>query len=178
MSSGDRFYQLQLKDRPAVWGDIGSNVRILGLVVGGCGSSTVLLLPGTGTLSYDGDHELTEQEWNDFICRSDDPEILIGNAKVFHRKLRYEISGAIQQKIWAADTFKCMYCGATMGKSSMTVDHFDPLELGGANDESNYLTACRACNKKKSNMSAEDWCDQRKLHVKWYREYLKNRRLP
>lgn len=47
MSSGDRFYQLELRHRSAMWGDIGSILKIEGLVVGGCGSQAVLMLPGS-----------------------------------------------------------------------------------------------------------------------------------
>jgi 5-methylcytosine-specific restriction endonuclease McrA len=40
----------------------------------------------------------------------------------------------VQQKVWAADGFQCVYCGAKMGETLLTVDHFVPLELGGANE--------------------------------------------
>lgn len=179
MSSEDRFYQLQLKDRSALWGDVGSNIRIKGLVVGSNKGMVVLFLPNTQDPRNNIEcHELTDAEWSDFIRRSDDPEILVGNPKVFQRKLRYEISGAIQQKVWAADGIRCMYCGVKMGEASMTIDHFDPLELGGANDESNYLTSCRACNKRKGNMSAPDWCESRNISEVGFRNYLKKRQLP
>ena len=35
MASGDRFYQLDLRHRPALWGDVGSLLKIEGLVIGG-----------------------------------------------------------------------------------------------------------------------------------------------
>jgi hypothetical protein len=89
------------------------------------------------------------------------PEILIMPAKAFHRKLRYEISGAVQQKVWVADGFKCMYCGAPMGKAQLTIDHFTPLELGGENNQSNYLSACRRCNKDKGSEEPKVFCDRR-----------------
>jgi hypothetical protein len=38
MASGDRFYELELRHRPAFWGDIGSILKIEGLVVGGEGA--------------------------------------------------------------------------------------------------------------------------------------------
>lgn len=176
MSGEDRFYQLQLSNRPAMWGDIGSNVRIQGLVVGGSGGQAILMLPGIVFTAEIG-HVLTDREWNEFIRRSDDPEILIGNSKIFQRKLRYEISGAVQQKVWAADGFRCMYCGAQMGKSKLTVDHFVPLELQGRNDDSNYLTSCASCNKRKGNMDPEQWC--KKVGANFYdlTEYLRVRKL-
>ena len=71
--------------------------------------------------------------------------------------MRYAISGAIQQKIWAADSFACVYCGAKMGDILLTVDHFIPLEMGGKNIESNFVSACRKCNKRKGNDSPLVW---------------------
>jgi 5-methylcytosine-specific restriction endonuclease McrA len=121
---------------------------------------------------------LSDEEWSDFIRRSDDPEILIGNAKIFQRKVRWEVSGAIQQKVWVADGYVCMYCGAMMGKVALTIDHFIPLESGGKNDESNYLTACRACNKKKGNMDPRERCSRLPVAYEEFVAYLAKRKLP
>ena len=99
-------------------------------------------------------------------------------AKAFHRKLRYEISGAVQQKVWVADGCKCMFCGAKMGNSQLTIDHFEPLESGGKNDPSNYLSACRKCNKDKGGMKAIDWCVLKGLDYDFFVEYLRTRKLP
>src|SRR5579864_8389348 len=128
-SSDDRFYLMQMGNRPVRYGDVGSLVRIEGVVIGGGGAQAVLMLPGL-YLSPEADAEtLNIEEWSDFIHRSDNPEILIGPTpngggatlpKIFQRKVRYEISGAVQQKVWAADGFKCLYCGGTMGKAFMT----------------------------------------------------------
>lgn len=166
-SSDDRFYLLEFKNRPVKYGDIGSLLRIEGLVVGGGGAKAILMLPGMkclldpeARLPLATEYELTVEDWSDFIHRSDNPEILVGPKpdgmgatlpKIFQRKVRYEISGAVQQKVWATDGFRCMYCGAEMGKVLMTVDHFIPLELGGKNDTSNYIAACKPCNKKKGS---------------------------
>ena len=183
MASGDRFYQLDLRHRPAVWGDIGNLLKIEGVVVGGEDAQTILMLPGAIFRATDG-HALTPEEWTDWLQRSDNPEVLINGSleKAFHRKLRYEISGAVQQKVWVADGYKCMYCWAEMGKAVMTIDHFTPLEMGGTNDTSNYLSACRRCNKNKGGMAPRDWCefkrsdfDERKMDYDWYVKYLANR---
>lgn len=160
--SDDRFYLMELSNRPAMYGDIGSEVRIHGLIVGSSQDTALLFLPDTmPKLRIDMQpwkfHELTVEEWSDFIQRSDDPEILIGLPKIFQRKVRYAISGAVQQKVWAADRFQCLYCGAPMGKALMTIDHFVPLELGGSNDVLNYATACKSCNKSKGSQDPEIW---------------------
>ena len=184
MASGDRFYMLELRHRPAVYGDLGSILKIEGLVVGGEGAQGILMLPGTA-LWGEGKwpeganvHTLTMEEWTDFLARTDNPEILIMPAKAFHRKVRYEISGAVQQKVWVADGLKCMYCKVQMGKSPLSIDHFEPLETGGANDTSNFLSACKSCNKKKGSVDPRVWCADRKLDYDFFVEYLKTRKLP
>jgi len=185
VASNDRFYELQLHHRPALHGDVGSLLKIEGLVVGGEGAQAVLMLPGAplwgngvaagpNVLVYG----LTAEEWTDWLQRSDDPEILVMPAKAFHRKVRYEISGFIQQKVWLADGSKCMYCDVKMGKAPLTIDHFRPLELGGFNDTSNYLTACRKCNKEKGAMDPEEWCRIKHLSYSMLLHHLETRKLP
>lgn len=197
MASGDRFYQLDLRHRPALMGDVGSLLKIEGLVVGGEGAQTVLLLPAAEPILLQMTNppvgrfyvkRLSLEEWSDWLQRSDNPEILVQGSleKVFHRKVRYEVSGVVQQKVWVADGCKCMYCFRPMGAVQLTVDHFVPLEMGGANDSSNYLSACRKCNKDKGGMAPADWIAYKKpvsvwpahaLTVEWYVQYLKNRTL-
>jgi hypothetical protein len=179
MASGERFYLLELTHRPAVYGDLGNLLKIEGLVIGGEGASAVLLLPDAPMeMMKTPWHRLSLEEWTDFLSRTDNPEILVMPQKAFHRKVRYEISGAVQQKIWVADGLKCMYCGAAMGKSALSIDHFHPLETGGANDTSNFLAACKNCNKRKGSMPPQDWCNLRGLDYNFYVDYLANRKLP
>lgn len=192
MASGDRFYQLELRHRPALHGDVGSLLKMEGIVVGGEGAQAILMLPGAkfaafrvsddGETIYHNDHNLSPEEWSDWLQRSDNPEILVNGSleKAFHRKLRYDISGAVQQKVWVADGCKCMYCGQPMGKVQLTIDHFVPLEMGGKNDPSNYLSACRKCNKNKGGMDPREWVSLKTIHwdYDWYVQYLESRQLP
>lgn len=189
MASDSRFYQLELRHRPALWGDVGSLLKIEGLVIGGEGMQAVLLLPSSSGLSTTSSVRIpTAEEWSDWLQRSDNPEVLVNGSleKAFHRKLRYDISGAVQQKIWAADGCKCMYCGRKMGDVQLTIDHWIPLEQGGKNDPSNYLSACRKCNKDKGGMDPEAWINLKKpdwhpdaagtfLPYWWYKNYLATR---
>lgn len=188
MASGDRFYQMELCHRPALHGDVGSLLKIEGIVIGGESAQCIFMLPGHA-LDYDHNQgpinhlTLTTEEWSDWLQRSDNPEILVGGSmeKVFHRKLRYDISGAVQQKVWWADGCKCMYCGRSMGDVQLTIDHFIPLESGGKNDPSNYLTACRKCNKDKGGLHPADWCLRPRkflMTCRQYYEYLEARKLP
>lgn len=179
MASGERFYMLQMRHRPAVFGDLGNLIKIEGIIVGGAGARAALYLPDADILDTSLEsHNLTMEEWTDFLMRTDSPEVMIMPMKAFHRKVRYEISGAVQQKVWVADGLKCMFCGAKMGKSPMSIDHFEPLETGGANDTSNFLTACKKCNKDKGSMDPREWCKLKSLDYDFYVDYLANRNLP
>ncbi len=190
MASGDRFYQLELRHRPAVWGDVGNLLKIEGLVIGGEDARAVFMLPDVQStkLSYDSKtlmlaapvYEPSTEEWSDWLQRSDNPEVLVNGSleKAFHRKLRYDISGAVQQKVWVADGCKCMYCGRRMGEVQLTIDHFIPLEMGGKNDPSNYLSACRKCNKDKGGQAPGAFCTSRNFGYLGLVAYLQDRKLP
>lgn len=191
MASNDRFYQLELRQRPALWGDIGSLLKIEGIVIGGAGAQAILMLPSADVLAKDaledlGDSaprfiSLSAAEWSEWLRQSDNPEVLVNGSleKAFHRKLRYDISGHTQQKVWVADGLKCMYCQRSMGEVQLTIDHFIPLEQGGKNDPSNYLSACRKCNKDKGNTDPETWCRSRKggASYQFYVDYLADRKI-
>jgi hypothetical protein len=184
--SDDRFYLMAMSNRAVQYGDMGSLIRIEGVVIGGGGAQAVLLLPGMNDKRTSCQLlELDVEEWSDWLQRSDNPEILVGPVpdgsgatlpKIFHRKLRYEISGAVQQKIWTADHYACVYCGAPMGTALLTVDHFIPLELGGANNTTNYLTSCKADNKAKGSQHPRDFLKKlNKRSFEAIEQYLKNR---
>ena len=184
MASGDRFYMLELRHRPALNGDVGSLLKIEGLVIGGEGARAVFMLPDAAPMQeiheFHDCQYLTLEEWTDWLQRSDNPEILVQGSleKVFQRKVRYDISGAVQQKVWVADGCRCMYCGRPMGVVQLTIDHFTPLEMGGKNDTSNYLSACRKCNKDKGGMDPRTWCKQKNLDYDVLVHYLEDRKLP
>lgn len=181
-ASGQRFYMLELRHRAAVWGDLGNLIKIEGIVVGGEGALAALMLPdwkmpAVGFLPKVV--TLTMEEWTDWLQRSDAPEILVQGSmeKVFHRKLRYEISGHTQQKVWAADGFKCMYCKQPMPKVQLTIDHWESVEAGGKNDTSNYLSCCRRENKEKGAMAPRDWCELKGLDYGFFVRYLRDRKV-
>jgi hypothetical protein len=170
--SDDRFYLMKMFNREVMYGDIGGLIRLEGVVIGGGGSQAILMLPGIPQQLAAVAYHLGIEEWSDWLQRSDNPEVLTGPTltgpggatlpKIWHRKLRYEISGAVQQKVWAADGFQCMYCGVPMGKALMTIDHFIPLELGGENNVKNYVSSCKKDNKEKGSNDPREFCSRRK----------------
>lgn len=178
MPSSDRCYKLEMRNRPVFMGDIGSLIKLDGILVGGNGCSAIFALPSANVEDIQGIHMLNNEQWTDFLQRSDVPEIMTDPIKkAFHRKAMYEISGLVQQKVWVSDGFKCMYCKRKMGEVQLTIDHFMPIELGGKNNTSNYLSACRKCNKDKGSIHPEVWCKSKGLDYFWFQSYLTLRRV-
>lgn len=164
----NRFYLHNFPDqRPVVWGDLGSELRIAGVLFQGRGTDLIALLPGgqdpTPGLILDVIHP-TAEEWSDIIRQTDNPEIFVldvdGHTKVLQRKAANAVSGEVQQAIWARDDCACVFCGRRMGEAHvvLSIDHWVPLELGGKNEWRNYLTACTRCNKNKGSMEPRDFC--------------------
>ena len=69
--SDDRFYLLRMENRDVLRGDIGSLIRLEGVVIGGGGAREILMLPGSApmaaeTLDYYV-HELSIEDWSDWL---------------------------------------------------------------------------------------------------------------
>lgn len=59
-------------------------------------------------------------------------------------------------EILKRDGFRCRYCGATGAKTQLHVDHIEPRSLGGSDEPSNLITACRECNLGKRARRLDD----------------------
>lgn len=53
------------------------------------------------------------------------------------------------------DNHTCRYCGASAPDAKLTVDHVTPVALGGTDDPSNLVAACRDCNAGKASTSPD-----------------------
>lgn len=71
-----------------------------------------------------------------------------GGPKRVSRRLRFEI--------FRRDGHRCKYCGATSDDAELTIDHVVPVALGGTNEASNLVTACRRCNSGKSSTRPDE----------------------
>lgn len=157
---------------------IGNELKLAGIVFEGMGEGYMLYLPNTGSSFFRFFGRVirpTDEEWAAILAQSDNPVLFAENDinKPIIRKLEYEISTSVRQKIWVRDGLKCVYCQRAMGEVTLNIDHFVPLELGGQNDPSNYLSSCQKCNRKKGNLSAQEWCSQEGLDYNYYVEYLR-----
>ena len=64
---------------------------------------------------------------------------------------RREQAGMKRLRIYMRDKFRCQYCGDKKNASELTLDHILPRSRGGDNSPVNIVTACIACNNRKSN---------------------------
>jgi 5-methylcytosine-specific restriction endonuclease McrA len=64
---------------------------------------------------------------------------------------RREAAGMKRLRIYLRDKFRCQYCGEKKGAAELTLDHIMPRSRGGDNSPLNIVTACVACNNRKSN---------------------------
>ena len=68
---------------------------------------------------------------------------------------RKKITKVERQQVYQKYGGHCAYCGKEIEIKDMQVDHMIPLRLGGADEMSNYMPACRQCNHYKRGNSLE-----------------------
>ncbi|MGJ4789522.1 HNH endonuclease [Leptospira koniambonensis] len=59
--------------------------------------------------------------------------------------------------IYSRDNYTCAYCKKQFTIDILTIDHVIPLSLGGLDEITNYVTACKGCNYDKSNLPLKDF---------------------
>jgi len=70
---------------------------------------------------------------------------------------RPTIAAKTRLRILARDNFKCTNCGAAPSIDPIVyleIDHYVPFSHGGADEDANYRTLCRLCNRGKGNDEA------------------------
>lgn len=79
------------------------------------------------------------------------------------------VSKRLRFEIFRRDGFKCRYCGLVAGETELTIDHVVPRTLGGSDDPTNLVTACKDCNSGKTSSSpdAELVADVDQRAVQW-----------
>jgi hypothetical protein len=69
-----------------------------------------------------------------------------------------------RKRIYKRDDHTCIYCGTSIYEDAtliLTLDHVVPKELGGTNEHTNLVTACKSCN-----------CSKRDLPLRHFIQYL------
>lgn len=100
----------------------------------------------------------TQQGWFHERCNA---EIVKWNARGWFPSQEPQLRPPIDEwkltrlRIFERDNFTCLYCRKVGGE--LECDHIDPVSLGGSNEDSNLATACKTCNRSKSNKTLEQW---------------------
>jgi len=61
-----------------------------------------------------------------------------------------------KKNIVIRDEYECQYCETVFAKDNLTIDHVYPRSKGGKTEWTNVVTACIACNQKKSDYLLAD----------------------
>lgn len=62
------------------------------------------------------------------------------------------VSKRLRFEVMKRDNHTCRYCGADASTTKLTIDHVQPVALGGLDEPSNLVTACKDCNAGKSSV--------------------------
>jgi len=61
--------------------------------------------------------------------------------------------------LFEAAGWECAYCGCALDSDSVTADHIIPLSRGGSSDIDNIAPACRSCNSRKHDKTADEFIE-------------------
>ena len=76
---------------------------------------------------------------------------------------RGHIARATRREVFRRDQFACQYCGERFSPGELTIDHLVPLDRGGLDEITNYVTCCGSCNQKKANLPLQEFADSLNL---------------
>ena len=162
---------------PVYFNELGNSLQIAGIILCGNDLDCLLYLPDEKSNYETRKIYPDRDEWQAILKYMDDPQFFEldseGNVKAVHRKCMRKVAGGLQWEIYYRDGFKCMYCKKPGGKNGLilTIDHFMPVEMGGTDMPDNLLTACRKCNKVKSDNDPKIWCNSMNSYLD-YQEYI------
>lgn len=63
----------------------------------------------------------------------------------------------LQKIIRERDDDVCQYCGVDVDDESFCIDHIQPKNLGGGDDEGNLRLSCFSCNSSKRKLNVEEF---------------------
>jgi 5-methylcytosine-specific restriction endonuclease McrA len=63
------------------------------------------------------------------------------------------VSQRTRYEVFRRDNFQCRYCRTT--ERELTIDHVLPIALGGSDEPTNLVTACRDCNMGKGSTAPD-----------------------
>lgn len=66
------------------------------------------------------------------------------------------VSKRTRFEVLRRDDYTCRYCGQCAPDVKLTIDHVVPSALGGSDDPSNLVPACKDCNSGKASTSPDE----------------------
>ena len=61
-----------------------------------------------------------------------------------------------KRNVYRRDGNRCQYCGCHLNSKNASLDHVMPRSRGGDNSWDNIVSACKPCNRRKSNRTPEE----------------------
>lgn len=107
----------------------------------------------------DNDWNLLNWEKRQFISDSSSERVKRHRAKRAEQGLPQQnaIRSEVRYAVYKRDGNACIYCGKT---EDLTIDHDIPQSRGGSDEIDNLLTACRACNASKRDLTHDEYCER------------------
>ena len=81
--------------------------------------------------------------------------IIACNGRIYP-KTRSQIPPLTNLALFVRDNNTCMYCGQQQSVYNLTRDHIVPRSMGGIDEWTNVVAACKRCNHFKGNRLIED----------------------
>lgn len=81
--------------------------------------------------------------------------IIAIKGKALAAKSLFQVPPLNNRELFHRDRHVCAYCGDEFTSQRLTRDHVMPLSQGGVDVWMNVVTACRACNQRKSGYTPE-----------------------
>lgn len=78
----------------------------------------------------------------------------------YARKVHMQTNNWIRENIRDPKKSVCEYCFIPLNKKNRSLDHKHPKSRGGGTTMSNMAACCLPCNRKKGNMTWEEWVKQ------------------
>lgn len=150
---------------------LGNDLMITGAVYGNSEEAWLVWLPeeemdrgGSFNIVVDCDSE----GWKRILQQTDtmETEILAkakdgSLVKSIMRKSARQVDQKIAWNVYRRDNYTCVYCRRST--VPLTIDHIVLWEEGGATVENNLLSACKNCNKDRSNTPFLEFCKVRSV---------------
>lgn len=151
---------------------IGNGLQLGGFILGDANTTIIVAMPNEDINMETPYVLLPTQEEFDVIMRQMDlqeTEIIDSKTgkKAIVRKSQRKTDTFVNWRVFRRDEFTCRYCGRN--DIPLTYDHVKTWETGGEWSIENGITACRKCNKTRSNMDFALW-----LKTDYVQELLPN----